>query len=114
VGGGGEDMFGIDDEEDLELIAIDAEVIRGMIRTQGEIIVRLDMLYSKMDEMINAYNDSRVWIKKLCETNKGLSDNAKLLNDTNFHMAESYRGFIDTAEKLVTIVKKLEDKLKEK
>ena len=104
-------MLGLE-EEDLELIAIDAEVIRGMIRTQGEIIVRLDMLFNKMDEMITAYNGSRDWMKRFCDTNKGLSDTIGLLSDTNANMAKSYKEFLNTAEKLTIIVKELKDGLR--
>ena len=37
--------------EDLELVAVDAELIRTMVRTQGEILAKLDMVIDILLEM---------------------------------------------------------------
>jgi len=41
-------MFEIEEEESLDLVAVDAEMIRTMVETQGEIISKLDFVINSM------------------------------------------------------------------
>jgi len=41
-------MFEIEEEESLDLVAVDAEMLRTMVETQGEIISKLDFVISSM------------------------------------------------------------------
>ena len=66
-------------------------------------------LSDKINEMILGYNETRVWMKHMCTTNKGLADATSELNKLNLNMARSYKKFILTMGKVNNHVKKLTD-----
>ena len=47
-------MFGLDDEEELDLVAVDAEMLKTMLETQGRIIGKLELLLRLNSHFCNA------------------------------------------------------------
>jgi len=70
-------MFEIEEEESLDLVAVDAEVIKGMIRTQGEIIGLLQNINMALLGLSKIIGIMANETGNLCNINADLAESLK-------------------------------------
>ena len=78
-----EETLGIDTEEDLDLVVVDAEIIKGMIRTQGTIMSHLDNIYGALLVLGTELNEL-----------KGEVGDVGDLTDATTDLANAFKEFI--------------------
>ena len=81
-----EEILGIDTEENLDLVVVDAEMLKTMVRTQGQILGHLQNLYSAVILLSSEY----------AELNEGIG----IMADANKDLAKTFKQFVKVTKEI--------------